>query len=397
MPDTKELMKKYGSPLFVYDGDMILKRYQDLYEYIKWPKLKIFYAIKANSNPDILRMLKDNGARVDTVSPGEVFLALKLGYTPDRILFTANNMTDEEMRYVKNTGVLMNIDSVSRLQKYGRAFPGSKVCLRFNPDVIAGFDKKVQTGGDLSKFGILLDDLEKVKRIVKQYDLSVVGLHEHSGSGIAEKEQVYMSMKNLLKIAKKEHFPALRFIDFGGGFKVPYSPDEKRIDYNIFGAKITEIFADFCKEYGKDLDMYFEPGKFIVAEAGRLLVEVNTVRNNHGHRIAGTNSGFPHLIRPVLYGAYHHILNLSNPEGNTYQYDVAGNICESGDLFAEQRILPEIREGDILEIQNAGAYCYAMGGNYNLRPMPAEVFIFKGKDRLSTKALSVEELVDRII
>lgn len=391
------LVKKYGSPLFVYDVDMILQRYRELYEYINWPTLKVLYAIKANFNPDILRILKTNNASLDTVSPGEVYLALKLGYTPDRLLFTANNMTDEEMHYIRQTGVLINIDSLSRLEKYGRAFPGSGVCLRFNPDVIAGFDKKVQTGGVLSKFGILLDDLEKVVRVVKKYRLKVVGLHEHSGSGITEKEQVYMSMKNLLKIAKKETFPDLRFIDFGGGFKVPYKRYEKRIDYRVFGAKITEIFGNFCKEYGKDLEMYFEPGKFIVAEAGRLLVEVNTVRNNHGHRIAGTNSGFPHLIRPVLYGAYHHILNLSNPDGEHFKYDVAGNICESGDLFAGQRELPEIREGDILEIQNAGAYCYAMGGFYNLRPMPAQCLVFKGESGLSGKPVSFKGLVDNML
>lgn len=388
------IIKKYGSPLFVYDGDMILKRYRELHEYINWPKLKILYAIKANSNPDILKMLKEHNAFLDTVSPGEVYLALKLGYSPDRILFTANNMTDNEMHYIKKIGVLINIDSISRLEKYGRAYPGTEVCLRFNPDVIAGFHEKVQTGGDLSKFGILLDDVETVKALVEKYRLKVVGLHEHSGSGITEKEQVYRSMKALLNIATKENFPKLRFIDFGGGFKVPYKPEEKRIDYRTFGKKIVGIFEDFCKEYGKELEMYFEPGKYIVAEAGRLLIEVNTVKNNHGHRIAGTNSGFPHLIRPILYGAYHHIQNLSNPDGQQLKYDVAGNICESGDIFARQRDIPQIREGDILEIRNAGAYCYAMGGFYNLRPMPAEVFTFKGRTRLSTKARSFEELVD---
>ncbi len=391
------LAKKYGTPLYVYDGGLIVQRYSELYKFIRWPKLKIFYAMKANYNFNVLKLLNKNNAYLDTVSPAEVLLALKAGFTPGRMLYTANNLTDDEMHFVKKLGVLLNIDSLSRLEKYGGAFPGTEVCLRFNPDVVAGAHKKIMTGGNLTKFGILLKDVEKAKKIVKEFNLKVVGLHEHTGSGISETEKILQSIKNLLGIATKENFPELRFVDFGGGFKVPYSPDEKRIDYSSFGEKITSIFSDFCREYGKELEMYFEPGKYVVAEAGFLLVEVNTLKDNNNRLIAGANSGFPQLIRPMFYDAYHHIVNLSNPDGARKKYDVCGNICETGDRFAEQRELPEIREGDLLAIQNAGAYCYSMGGVYNLRAMPAEVLVLGGKDKIARKQLSNEELVGQII
>jgi diaminopimelate decarboxylase len=390
------LAKKYGTPLYVYNGNLIIKRYKELFDFIKWPKLKILYAMKANYNTGILKLLKDHGAWLDTVSPAEVYLALKLGYSPDKILYTSNNITDKEMHEVKKLGVLLNIGSLSRLKKYAKAYPGTEICLRFNPDVVAGVHEYVRTAGHLTKFGILMQDVPTVKKIAQKYNLKIIGLHEHTGSGIAVTEKVYKSMKNLLSIATRKDFPDLRFIDFGGGFKVPYKPDEKRIDYVTFGKKIADIFSDFCKQYGKELDMYFEPGKYVVAESGHLVVEVNTLKNNRGRLIAGTNSGFPQLIRPILYGAYHIIENLTNPNGKLYKYDICGNICETGDCFAVEREMPEIREGDLLAIKNGGAYCYSMGGIYNLRAMPGEVLVFNGKDHLITKRLSNEELAESI-
>lgn len=391
------LAKEYGTPLYVYDGDLILQRYKELYDFIKWSKLRIYYAMKANYNVGILRYLNKNGAYLDTVSPAEVHLALKIGFPKDKILYTANNMTDAEMNEVHKLGILFNIDSLSRLEKYGKAFPGSKVCLRFNPEVLAGEHKKVQTGGDLTKFGLLMQDVPKVKDILKKYNLIAIGLHEHTGSGIKDTEAVYQSMTNLLNLVKMEDFPDLEFVDFGGGFKVPYEPNEHRIDYANFGKGIVKIFSEACKRYGKDLIMCFEPGKCIVAESGYLLVQVNTLKNNKGRLIAGTDSGFNHLIRPVLYGAYHYILNLTNPKGTIAKYDICGNICETGDCFATERDMPEIREGDYLAIQNAGAYCYSMGGIYNLRPMPSEVLIVNGKPKLVTKRISNEDLAEMLL
>ena len=353
--------------------------------------------MKANYNPAILQVLRDAGASLDTVSPGEVIMALKLGYTPDRIIYTANNMTDHEVELVKSLGVVMNIGSLSRLRKFGKAYPGSDICLRFNPDVCDGDNVKTMTGGDLTKFGILLDDVQEVIKIVRENHLKVIGLHEHTGSGLQHTESVFQSMKNLMAIATPENFPDLRFLDFGGGFKVPYKPDEKRVDYVAMGAEIKKLFLEFCKSYGKELEMYFEPGKYIVAECGYLLTEVNTIKYNRSRVILGCNSGFPQLIRPVMYDAYHQIWNLSNPEGPLKTYDVCGNICETGDRFAEQRDLPEVHEYDILAIGNAGAYCYSMGGVYNLRPMPAEVVVENGVAKLARRAETYDELVQGIL
>ncbi len=395
--DGKELAARFGTPLYVYNGDLIISRYHELFSHIKWKKLKIFYAMKANYNPDVLKLLHDAGSGIDAVSPGDVDLALKVGFPAEKIIYTANNITDEEMHFVKKKGVLFNIESISRLEKFGKAYPGSEVCLRFNPEVVAGEHDKVKTGGNLTKFGILFDDLPKVKKIVAEHKLKVVGLHEHTGSGIAETDKILQSMNNLLNIATKDNFPELMFVDFGGGFKVPYNPEETRIDYSIFGKKIVEIFSKACDKYGKELEMYFEPGKYLVAESGTLLVTVTNIKENKGRFIAGTDSGFPQLIRPVFYDAYHHILNLSNPNGKARKYDICGNICETGDHFAKERDMPEIREGDILAIQNAGAYCYSMGGVYNLRPMPAEVVIFAGKAKLARRRMTNEELVTQIL
>lgn len=395
--DAAALCKEFGTPAYFYDLNTVLRQYTSLYNYIKWPKLRIYYAMKANYNPDILQTLKENGAYLDTVSPAEVLLALKLGFSKDRILFTANHMTDEEMYLLKKYDVLFNIDSISRLAKYAEAFPGSEICLRFNSDVVAGENKKVQTAGEASKFGISLDEVSDVQRIVTKYELKVVGLHEHTGSGIAETEKVYQGMKNLLKIATRDYFPDLRFIDFGGGFKVPYHPEEPEIDYREFGHRITQIFEEYCRQYGRELYLYFEPGKYIVAGSGLFAVQVNTVKNKRGNLIVGTNAGFPQLIRPVFYGAYHHILNISNPQGEINKYDVYGNTCESGDCFARDRMIPEIREGDYLAILQAGAYCFSMASIYNLRSLPAEVVILNNQVTLSRARLSPEELVDRLL
>ena len=373
------LAREYGTPLFVYDADLVRERYRDLYRFIPYPKLEIHYALKANYQIGILEALRDEGCGIDAVSPAEVELALKLGFKKESVIYTANNMTDAEFEKVCSTGVTINLGSLSRLGKLAKTHPGSRVCLRFNPDVCDGDSEKTMTGGDLTKFGILLEAVDEVKKLVREGDLHVVGLHSHTGSGLQKPESVYQSMKNLMAIATKENFPELEFMDFGGGFKVPYKPDEKRIDYVAMGAEIARLFAEHCEKYGRALKLLFEPGKYLVAECGYLLTEVNTLKRNRARLIAGCDSGFPQLIRPVLYGAYHRIYNLSNPDGEEKCYDVCGNICETGDRFAEQRMLPEIREYDVLAIANAGAYCYSMGGVYNLRTMPGEVVVSRGK------------------
>ncbi len=391
------LARQYGTPLYVYDADAVVAHYRSLYEFIPYPGLRIYYALKANYNVALLKALHRAGAGLDTVSPAEVRLALALGYRPEDLIFTANNLTDAEVAEVRGLGVLFNIGSLSRLEKFGAAYPGSRVCVRFNPDVVDGDSAKTATGGDLTKFGILMQDLPKVLEIVRAHRLSVVGLHEHTGSGLQHTESVFQSMKNLMALATPANFPDLEFLDFGGGFKVAYKPDEHRVNYERMGAEIRTLFEDFCRAYGRGLEMKFEPGKYIVAESGWLLTTVNTIKHNRTRTIAGCDAGFPQLIRPVLYGAYHHIVNLSNPAGAPALYDVCGNICETGDRFAEQRHLPEVREQDVLAIENAGAYCYSMGGIYNLRAMPAEVVVENGAARLVRRRESNEELVANLL
>jgi diaminopimelate decarboxylase len=393
----KKIAQQYGTPTYVYHLDIIKDRYAYLKESFPWPDLTICYAMKANYNIDILKTMRDLGSFIDAVSPGDVLLARQCGFDSSRIIYTANNMKDAEVDQIMETGVLMNIDSLSRLEKYGKKYPGTRVCLRFNPDVVDGEHDKIKTGGDLTKFGILLEDAGTAVGIALAHNLKVVGLHEHTGSGLIKSDSILNAMQNMFSIAGSSDFPDLEFLNFGGGFKVPYGPEEQAIDYREMGRDIVSAFSDFCDTYGKKLGLYFEPGKFLTAQAGRLLVEVNTIKHNRHRTICGTDSGFPQMIRPMFYDAYHGIDNISNPQGEKLPFDICGNICETGDLFGKDRLVPGIREGDLLSINDTGAYGYAMGGVYNLRPMPAEVVVEKGRTRLSRKRLSPDQLIAQIL
>ncbi len=380
--DTHTLLTlagKYKTPLYIYDAEVVRSRYSELKSFCPYSKVKIHYAMKANYNPHILRLLFDMGCGIDAVSISEILLAKKVGFDVSNIIYTANMITDAEMHEVAALGVLFNIDSLSRLEKYGKAYPGSSVCLRLNPEVVTGHHEHVKTGGDRTKFGINLEDLDTALLVCSQYGLKVVGVHEHAGSGIPEIVDMEAGMQNILRHITPVKFPDLVFVNFGGGFKIPYRDDEKRMDYHTFGKQAVELFLDFSLKFGRELEMRFEPGRYLVGEAGVLMVEVNTLKMNRTRCIVGVNSGFPQLIRPMFYGAYHHISNVTNPTGPIRVYDVVGNICETGDHFAVDRNLSEVREGDILAIHNAGAYCYSMGGIYNLRAMPTEVTVDLGK------------------
>ena len=391
-----EIAHEFNTPVYVYDGNKVKEKYNELINSIPYERLKIFYAMKANYNPKILEILKNEGACIDAVSPGDVLLALKVGFDKERILFTANRMTEEEMHLVKEKDILFNIGSLVELEMFGKSYPGSEVCLRFNPMVEAGENDFVKTGGENSKFGILLSNKNKALEIVKKYELKIVGIHKHTGSGIPEATKLMQGVKNILNILNKEDFPNLKFLDFGGGFKVSYKEGEEIFDIKTFGIQITEMFQNFCSEFGKELELYFEPGKFLVSESGHFLVKVVDIKQNPKKILAGVNAGFPQLIRPMFYSAYHKILNLNNPEGEKETYDIVGNICESGDCFAIDRELPKIKVGDLLSIENAGAYCFAMGGEYNLRPMPPEVLFLDGKYSIARKSQSFEELADKV-
>lgn len=393
----EKIAEKFGTPTYVYNLDLIKDRYLYFKKAFPWPDLTVCYAMKANYNIDVLKTMRSLGSYIDAVSPGDLYMAREAGFAPSQIIYTANNMKDAEVDEVMKIGVLMNIGSLSRLEKIAKKYPGIRICLRFNPDVVDGEHDKIKTGGDLTKFGILLEDVDKTLKIVRKYKLKVIGLHEHTGSGLIKSDSILKAMKNIMSIAEKNNFPDLEFLNFGGGFKVPYAPDEKQIDYKSMGRDIVSLFSDFCKIYGKKLGLYFEPGKYLTAQAGHLLIEVNTIKNNRQRAICGTNSGFPQMIRPMFYDAYHKITNISNPDGEKTKYDICGNICETGDLFAKDRFVSRICEGDILSINDAGAYCYSMGGFYNLRPMPAEVVVENGRIKLSRKRLTSRELVKLIL
>ena len=389
--------EQYGTPLYVYDADRIRHQYDRLLSFFPWEKTSLYYAMKANYNPAILALLKEKGASIDAVSLGDVLLARRMGFPKERILFTANKITDEEMHAVAEEGILFNIGSLTRLERYGAAYPGSRVCLRVNPDVKAGANEQVMTGGADSKFGIRIDRIGEARKIAEEYGLRVVGLHEHTGSGIPEATNILSAMDSLASLVRPQDFPHLEFVDFGGGFKIPYHSGEKEQDYTSLGDQATELMRRLSDQYGRDLEMRFEPGRYLVGQAGYFLTRATVLKDVPAKRLVGVDSGFPQLIRPMFYGSYHHIRNVSNPDGRPETYDVVGNICETGDVFGEDRKLPETREGDVLVIGNAGAYCYSMGGVYNLRPMPSEVVAEGGSFRLVRKGLSEKELVERIL
>lgn len=394
--DVLALAQRFGTPLYVYDSTLIRRRYQELLACFDWPT-RLFYAMKANFNPAILNILREEGASIDAVSPGDVFLALNCGFTPEQILFTANRTTEAEMELVFDIGVLCNIGSLSQLRKYGARHAGSRVCIRLNPDVVAGEHEYVSTAGENNKFGISIDHMREVADLARKYELRVVGIHEHTGSGIPETVHMKQGARNILEVLNPRDFPHLEFVDFGGGFKVPYRASEERVDYAPFGREMSQLFGAFCDSFGRELQMFFEPGKFLVAEAGQLLVTVTDIVTTTDKCLAGVDSGFPQLIRPMFYGAWHEIRNLSNPDGQPAVYDVVGNICESGDCFATDRAIPKISEGDVLAIQTAGAYCYSMGGFYNMRPMPAEVLLDDSGAKLVKRRQGHEELAQQML
>jgi len=388
---VEDLTAQHGSPLYVYEEDTIRDRAKALREALAYPKVKFHFACKANTNLRILRVLREEGCMIDAVSPGEVFMALKAGYSPDEILFTGNNATDDEMRYVVERGVMLNMDSLSQIRRYGKIAPSTKTSVRINPDVGGGHHDHCITGGPDSKFGVYFDKADEIKKAAAESGLRIVGLHEHIGSGILDTETFLLAMKVLLNVAKQ--FEGLEFIDFGGGIGVPYSPDQKPLDLTDFGRRVSDLFVSFCDEYGARLTLALEPGRFFVAESGFLLATATTVKSTPAHRFVGTNSGFNHLIRHALYQAYHGIVNGSNPGGPKEHVAVCGNICESGDLFTHGRDIAQVREGDVLVIETAGAYGFAMSSNYNSRPRPAEVLVRDGQSTVIRERETFEDLL----
>lgn len=380
----------YGTPTYVYDSDKLKEQYRKLYNSFQPLKVKLHYALKALNNVNILRILKKEGAGLDAVSVNEIKLGLRAGFDPKKIMYTPNCVSFDEIQKAVEFGVHINLDNISMLEKFGHRY-GNTVdcCIRINPHIMAGGNSNISVGHIDSKFGISIHQLRHITRIVENYNINVIGLHMHTGSDILDAE-VFLRGASLLYQAA-ENFPNLKFMDFGSGFKVPYKEGDIYTAVDQIGQKIRDSFAAFCDSYGRTLELWFEPGKFIVSEAGKLIVKTNVVKQTTSTVFVGVNSGQNHLLRPMLYNAYHKIENISNPNGALKLYSVVGYICES-DTFGHDRMLHEVREGDILSISNAGAYGFTMSNQYNSRLRPAEVLIHEGETHLIRKREDFEDL-----
>ncbi len=386
-----EAAHEFGTPVYVYHAEKIKEQYEKLLSSFKGVDTKFFYAAKALTNINILRYVKSIGCNIDCSSINEAKLAVQAGFAAENILYTSNNIAFSEIEEAQQMGIHINIDSISNLQKFGKKYGHSyPVGVRLRPNIMAGGNLKISTGHASSKFGVPLESIQEVLDVQKETGLFIRTLHIHTGSEIKDVEVFARGIEVLFDMA--QHFPELEVIDLGGGFKVPYMPGEEGTDIALLGRKVKEEFESFEKKYQRHLQGWFEPGKFLVSEAGYFITKVNVVKPAGDMLFAGVNSGLNHFIRPMFYGAYHEIRNISNQGGDRKNYNVVGNICET-DTFAENRSLPEIREGDYLVFQNAGAYCFEMSSHYNSRNKPAELMIEDGKAKLIRKRDTLEDLL----
>ena len=384
------LAEKYRSPLYVYDTQKIASQYQRITRaFTSVNSLQLNYAVKALSNISILKFFKQLDSGLDTVSIQEVQLGLAAGFNPKKIIYTPNGVSLEEIEDVAAKGVQINIDNLSILELFGQKHPNIPVCVRINPHIMAGGNSNISVGHIDSKFGISIHQVPHILRVVENTGMNINGIHMHTGSDILDIDTFVRATEILFDVTKQ--FKNIDFIDFGSGFKVPYKEGDISTDIEQLGVQLSERFNEFCEEYKKEITLMFEPGKFLVSEAGYFLTKVNVVKQTTSTVFAGVDSGFNHLVRPMMYGSYHHITNISNPEGRARYYSVVGYICET-DTFGSNRRISEISEGDILCFNNAGAYCFSMASNYNSRFRPAEVMIYEGKDYLIRHRETFEDI-----
>ncbi len=389
--DLLSIAKQAEGPVYVYDSSKIQSQYLRLKNaFSAVAKLKINYACKALSNISILKLIQAMGSGLDTVSIQEVQLGLEAGFKSDNIIFTPNGVSLEEIEAVANMGVQINIDNLSVLEQFGTKHPQIPVCIRINPHVMAGGNSNISVGHIDSKFGISIHQIPHVLRIAENTKMQINGVHMHTGSDILDIEVFLHASEILFNTALQ--FKNLSFIDFGSGFKVPYRKADIETNIEELGEKLSKRFNDFCKTYGKTLELAFEPGKFLVSDAGYFLAKVNAVKQTTSTVFAQVDSGFNHLIRPMLYNSYHEIINISNPEGRERFYTVVGYICET-DTFGSNRKISEISEGDFVAFRNAGAYCFTMSSNYNSRYRPAEVLWYNNEPHLIRKQETFEDLI----
>jgi len=389
--DLVAIAAEFGNPVYVYDSEKIAAQYQRLTAaFSNVGDLRINYAAKALSNVSILKLLRQLGSGLDTVSIQEVQLGLAAGFKPQSIIYTPNGVSLKEIESVAQMGVQINIDNLSLLEQFGTRHPKTPVCIRINPHVMAGGNSNISVGHIDSKFGISIHQIPHLLRIVENTAMNINGIHMHTGSDILDIDVFLHAAEILFDTAK--HFKALEFLDFGSGFKVPYHENDIETNIEELGEKLSKRFVAFCKEYGSELQLIFEPGKFLVSQAGHFVTQVNVVKQTTSTVFAQVDSGFNHLIRPMLYGSHHHIENLSNPKGKERFYSVVGYICET-DTFASNRKIAEITEGDLLVFRNSGAYCFSMASNYNSRYRPAEVLWHEGKAHLIRKRETFEDIL----
>lgn len=394
-----ELIKKYGSPLYVYDERILRKSCREMHNLLPKKNLRVNYSAKANSNIEILKIVRDEDIDVDAMSPGEIYVQKLAGYNADRIFYIGNNVSKEEMQYAINEKVLVSVDSLAQLESFGQINPGGDVAVRFNPGIGTGHHQKVVTAGKKTKFGVQKDFIPQVKAILEKYNLNLVGIDQHIGSLFLEPDAYIKGVESLLEIATQ--FSGLKFIDMGGGFGVPYHEGECRLDLKELSEKLNAVLDQFLKDYdNKDVIFKIEPGRYIPAECGVLLGEVYSVKENYGTTYVGTDLGFNVLMRPVLYDSYHAItiIKSNKSENGKEVATIVGNICESGDIIANEREMRKVSEGDIVAVGNAGAYGFSMSSNYNCRLKPAEVLIDKdGNDRLIRRRDTIEDLIRNFV
>lgn len=392
-----ELIKEYGSPLYVYNEAILRERCRDMKNFIKYKNFSVSFSAKANSNIHLLKIVREEGLNVDAMSEGEIYVQLKAGFDPKQIFYIPNNVSENEFRYAAYNGVNVSVDSLSQLELFGKINMGGKVAVRFNGGIGAGHNEKVVTAGKKAKFGVDPEYISKVKQIAATYNLKIIGINQHIGSLFMEGSAYIKSLKMLLSIA--ENFRELEFIDMGGGFGVPYKKQtgEKRLDLEKLGNEVDRLILEWTKKYGKEIEFRIEPGRYICAECGVLLGSVNTVKANYGTKYIGTDIGFNVLIRPVMYNS-HHDIEVYKKNGiksaECEKVTVVGNICESGDIVAEDIILPKIEEGDVIGVLDAGAYGYVMSSNYNNRIRPAEILIKQnGEEQVIRRRDTLEDLL----
>jgi diaminopimelate decarboxylase len=399
--DPIELAEKYGSPLYVYNETILRQRCQEMKNLVTYPNFVVTYSMKANGNLALLKIVRDEGLNVDTMSPGEVYVALQAGFNPKDILCVSNNVSAEEMSYAIERKIATSVDSISQLERYGKINPGGDVVVRFNPEVGAGHHEKVITGGKKTKFGVERKYIPEVKSLLKHYNLRLMGVNQHIGSLFLDGIPYLEGVQSLLRIAS--NFEGLEFIDFGGGFGIPYhkQDDQQRLDLKELGRVLDQTLGEWVQGYGKEVTFKIEPGRYIVAECGVLLGAVHAVKTNYDIKYIGTDLGFNVLTRPVMYDSYHDIeiyRKDDNVSSTQEEVRIVGNICETGDIMAKDRLLPEIFEGDVLGVLDAGAYGFSMCSNYNNRLRPAEVLIKEnGEDVLVRKRDSLEDLVRNFV